>query len=251
MLSNRVIPVLLLENQGLVKTTKFKDSVYIGDPINAIKIFNDKEVDELVFLDIEASKNGREPDFNLISNFATECFMPLSYGGGIKTIEHIRRILKLGVEKVCINTRALDNPNFIKEAVKVFGSSTIIVSIDVKENLFGKYQIYNKNTKSKIDFLSFVKTIYDNGAGEIMINAVNRDGMMLGYDLKLAKSITSIVDIPVILCGGAGKLSDFKDAVEIGGASAVAAGSFFVFHGRHKAVLITYPERNILKEVIK
>jgi cyclase len=244
MLKPRVIPVLLLQNNGLVKTTKFKDPKYIGDPINAIKIFNDKEVDELVFLDIEASKGKRSIDYELISNIASECFMPLCYGGGIKDIESIRKILQLGVEKIAINSYAFENPDLIKEAALLFGTSTIVISIDVKKNIFGKYEIWtNGGTKKiKTGLNEAILNMEQLGAGEILINSIDKDGTMLGYDCKLIEQVSKLVSIPVVAAGGAGKILDFKNAIN-SGASAVAAGSMFVFHGKHKAVLITYPSR--------
>ncbi|URC13109.1 AglZ/HisF2 family acetamidino modification protein [Flavobacterium sp. B183] len=228
----------------MVKTTKFKDPRYVGDPINAIKIFNDKEVDELVFLDILASKGKKSIDYELISNIASECFMPLCYGGGIKDIESIRKILQLGVEKIAINSYAFENPNLIKEAALLFGTSTIVISIDVKKNLFGKYEIWtNGGTKKiKTGLNEAVLEMEQLGAGEILINSIDKDGTMLGYDCKLIEQVSKLVSIPVVAAGGAGKISDFTTAIN-SGASAVAAGSMFVFHGKHKAVLITYPSR--------
>lgn len=239
----RVIPCLLLRNNGLVKTVRFKESVYIGDPINAVKIFNEKEVDELIFLDIDATKNNKEPSFELISNIASECFMPFAYGGGIKSIEQIEKIIKSGAEKIVINTSAFQHRGFIKEAADRFGSSTIVVSIDIKKGFFDGNTVYirggSKNTgKNPVEY---AKEMEDEGAGELFINSIDRDGLMQGYDLELIKSISNAVKIPVIACGGAGKLEDFKAAIQYGGASAVSAGSFFVFQGKRRAVLITYP----------
>jgi imidazole glycerol-phosphate synthase subunit HisF len=193
MLQVRVIPSLLLKGQGLVKTVQFKNEKYIGDPINAIKIFNDKEVDELVFLDITASKEKREPNYKLIHQIAGECFMPLSYGGGITSIEQIQKILSLGVEKVIINTSAALNPNLIKEASNLFGCSTIVVSIDVKKSFFGKNSVYicdgTMNTKKNpIEYACLVEHL---GAGELLINSIDKDGMMQGYDIDLIKSIVN------------------------------------------------------------
>ena len=244
MLKPRVIPILLLRNDGLVKTTKFKDPKYIGDPINAIRIFNDKEVDELIFLDIMVSREKKAIDYDLISNIASECFMPLCYGGGINDIDSIRRILRLGVEKICINSYAFENPNFIKEVVRLFGSSTIVISIDVKKNFFGKYEVWTNGAtkKLKISVSDALLQMEKLGAGEILINSINRDGTMLGYDCTLVEQVSKLVSIPVVAAGGAGKVSDFSEAIK-SGASAVAAGSMFVFHGKHKAVLITYPNR--------
>ena len=244
MLKPRIIPILLLQDNGLVKTTKFKNPKYIGDPINAIRIFNEKEVDELIFLDIAVTKNNKTIDFDLISKIASECFMPLSYGGGVKDIDTIRRILKLGVEKICINSYVFENPNFVREAVKLFGSSTIVVSIDVKKNIFGKYEIWSHSgtKKVKTTFDEAIKLIEEIGVGEILINSIDKDGCMLGYDCSLINRVSKSVSIPVVASGGAGSTNDFKHAIS-NGASAVAAGSMFVFHGKHKAVLITYPNR--------
>lgn len=244
MLKPRVIPVLLLQNEGLVKTTKFKDAKYIGDPINAIRIFNEKEVDELIFLDILVSRGKKSIDYDLISNIASECFMPLCYGGGINDIDSIRRILRLGVEKICINSYAFENPNFVKEAVLLFGSSTIVISIDVKKNFFGKYEVWTNggSKKMKISLNDALLQMEKLGAGEILINSIDKDGSMLGYDCTLIEQVSKLVSIPVVAVGGAGKVSDFSKAIK-NGASAVAAGSMFVFHGKHKAVLITYPNR--------
>jgi imidazole glycerol-phosphate synthase subunit HisF len=239
----RIIPCLLLRNSGLVKTVKFKESVYIGDPINAVKIFNEKEVDELIFLDIDATRNHKEPSFELIRNIASECFMPFAYGGGIQSLDQIEKIIKSGAEKIVINTQAFLQKNFIREAAEQFGSSTIVVSMDVKKGLFDSYSLYikggTKNTgKNPVEY---AREMEDAGAGEIFVNSIDRDGVMEGYDLGLIKNVSGAVKIPVIACGGAGKLDDFRAAIQQGGASAVAAGSFFVFHGRRRAVLITYP----------
>jgi imidazole glycerol-phosphate synthase subunit HisF len=239
----RIIPCLLLRNNGLVKTVKFKDSVYIGDPINAVKIFNEKEVDELIFLDIDATKQNREPSVELIGNIASECFMPFAYGGGVRSLAQIEKIIKSGAEKIIINTQAFLEKNFIREAADRFGSSTIVVSVDVKKGFFDNYSVYirggSKNTgKNPVEY---AREVENSGAGEIFINSIDRDGTMEGYDLELIKNISDAVKIPVIACGGAGKLKDFRSAISDGRASAVAAGSFFVFHGKRRAVLITYP----------
>lgn len=244
----RVIPVLLLDKNGVYKTVQFKNAKYIGDPLNAVKIFNDKEVDELIFLDISATGNNREPDYDYLSKIAGECFMPLCYGGGIQTIEQIKKLIYSGIEKVAINSYALQNPNFIKEASERFGSSTIVVSIDVKKSWLGKYEVYNKH-KVKTSFsdpIIFSQEMEKMGAGEILINSVSNDGMMQGYDYNLIEKISKAVNIPVVACGGAGELNHFKAAIDAG-ASACAAGSKFVFHGVHKAVLINYPSQNELK----
>lgn len=239
----RIIPCLLLKNNGLVKTVKFKDSVYIGDPINTVRIFNEKEVDELIFLDIEATKNGKEPPYELISKISGECFMPFAYGGGISSLDQIEKIIKSGAEKIIINSNAYLKKELVPQAVKQFGSSTIVVSIDVKKEMFRGYTVYVRGgTKSTgKNPVEYAREIADAGAGEIFLNSIDRDGTMEGYDTGLIKSIAGMVRIPVIACGGAGKINDFRSAVIDGGASAVSAGSFFVFHGKRKAVLITYP----------
>ncbi|MBS3918868.1 MAG: AglZ/HisF2 family acetamidino modification protein [Deltaproteobacteria bacterium] len=250
MLKTRIIPCLLLKGQGLVKTVKFRNPKYVGDPINAVKIFNDKEVDELVLLDIEASVEGRPPRIKLISEIASECFMPLSYGGGLRDLDDIKTVFNLGVEKVIINSYAIENPNFVKEASGRFGSQSVVVAVDVKKSAFGKYEIltYGGRRKAKLNFVDHVKEMEKLGAGEIFLNSIDRDGAMEGYDIEMIKKVTDSVSIPVIACGGAGRVEDFVEAVVQGGASAVAAGSMFVFHGKHRAVLITYPSIHDLQK---
>jgi cyclase len=239
----RIIPCLLLRNNGLVKTIRFRESTYIGDPINTIKIFNEKEVDEIIFLDIDATRTGKEPSYELIRNISSECFMPFSYGGGVKSIKQIEEIIKSGAEKIVINSNAYLQKNFIRDSVNQFGSSTIVVSIDIKKDFLVGYKVYIKggSQNTGINPVDYAKKIEDEGAGEILVNSIDRDGVMEGYDIELIKSITQSVSIPVIACGGAGKLDDFRSAVKDGGAAAAAAGSFFVFHGKRRAVLITYP----------
>lgn len=239
----RIIPCLLLRNNGLVKTVKFKESTYIGDPINTIKIFNEKEVDEIFFLDIDATRLKKEPPYDLIQNIASECFMPFAYGGGIHSLLQIERIIKSGAEKIIINTQAFLGKNFLKEAVQQFGSSTIAVSIDVKKEFLKGNIVYVKGgTQSTgLNPVDYAREIENAGAGEILINSIDRDGVMEGYDIELIKSISGSIKIPIIACGGAGRLNDFSQAVKQGGASAAAAGSFFIFHGKRRAVLITYP----------
>lgn len=239
----RIIPCLLLRNNGLVKTTKFRDAVYIGDPINTVKIFNEKEVDELFFLDIDATKFNKQPPYDLIHNIASECFMPFAYGGGINSLQQIEKIIKSGAEKIIINSSAFINKGFVKEAVHQFGSSTIAVSIDVKKEFLKGNIVYIKGGtwSTGKNPVSYASEIEEEGVGEILVNSIDRDGVMEGYDIDLIKSIAKSVKIPIIACGGAGKLSDFGTVVKAGGASAAAAGSFFVFHGKRRAVLITYP----------
>jgi cyclase len=232
---------------------KFKNPVYLGDPINIVKIFNDKEVDELIFLDITATVEKRKPPFKFLSQIASECFMPLGYGGGIRTVEDVREILGLGVEKVAINSHAAEDPSFIRKAADIFGSQSIVVSIDVKKNLFGKYEIWTHSATKRvnIDPVVFAQKIEENGAGELMVNSIERDGTMGGYDIDLIRKVAEGVKIPVIACGGAGKISDFSKAVKEGKASAVAAGAMFVFHGPHRAVLINVPTPDELKKVFE
>ncbi|MGD0341414.1 MAG: AglZ/HisF2 family acetamidino modification protein [Bacteroidales bacterium] len=247
----RIIPCLLLRDNGLVKTVKFKDSIYIGDPINTVKIFNEKEVDEIFFLDIDATKNKKEPPYEMIQDIASECFMPFAYGGGINSLRQIEKIIKSGAEKIIVNTQAYLQKDFIRKAVRQFGSSTIAVAIDVKNEFPGGNIVYIKGgTQSTgMDPVNYAREIEQYGAGEILINSIDRDGVMEGYDIELIKSVSQSVRIPVIACGGAGKLSDFGLAIKEGGASAAAAGSFFVFHGKRRAVLITYPSYSEISEL--
>lgn len=253
MLQNRVIPCLLLRNGGLVKTIKFDHPKYIGDPINAVKIFNDKEVDELIFLDITATKERRGPHYELIEKIASECFMPFCYGGGVTRVEQIRRIFNLGVEKISICTYAANNPNFIKETAEVFGSQSIVVTIDVKKDRFSKnYWVYAENGRKKTRFKlkEFAQCMEYKGAGEIIINSIDRDGTMEGYDLVMVKEVSEAVNIPVIALGGAGKLRDIAEVINVANASAAAAGSLFVFYGKLRAVLINYPTRQELESIL-
>ncbi len=242
MIRIRVIPVLLLHKGNLVKSVKFKDYKYVGDPINAVRIFNDKEVNELVLIDIDASREKRIPDLKHITNIASEAFMPVAYGGGISDITQVKEIFYNGVEKVIFNTAALEQPALITATANQFGSSSTVVSIDVKRSLLGGHKVYAANGQKNTgkDPVSFAKEMENAGAGEIFINSIDADGTMAGYDVNLVKKIADAVSVPVIACGGAGSMQHFKQAIEAG-ASAVAAGSFFVFHGKHKAVLITYP----------
>lgn len=251
MLKIRVIPCLLLQDGGLVKTENFKKPRYLGDPTNAVKIFNKKEVDELIFIDIEASKKNREPNWEVIEDLASECFMPLGYGGGITSLEQIERLLKIGVEKVIINHHALKNPEFITSAAEHFGTSTIVCAVDIKKNLWGKYEVFD-HVKGKLTGLSpleYVTKLEELGAGEIFINNVDREGSFKGFDLDYTRSIAHKVSVPVIICGGAASIQDIGLASK-SGVSAVAAGSLFVFQGPHRAVLISYPSPEDLKKIL-
>lgn len=243
MLKHRVIPCLLLRNGGLVKTLKFADAKYVGDPINAIRIFNDKEVDELMVLDITASKEGKEPDYKLVEEFASECFMPLCYGGGIKTVEQAKKLFALGVEKVCLQSSVLDNLTLVKKLSNQFGNQSILVSVDVKKNWRGVPKLYAAASGKTLDkkWTDFLKEAVEAGAGEIVLNAVDKDGTMEGMDTKLIEEACSALSVPLIAVGGVGSLADIKAGV-IAGASAVSVGAYFVFQGPHRAVLITYPK---------
>lgn len=239
----RVIPCLLVRGHGLVKTRKFKDPVYVGDPVNAVRIFSEKEVDELVVLDIDASREGREPNYELIAEIAGECFMPVAYGGGISTLDQVRRLIRSGVEKVVINTAATRSTQILTEAAMVFGSQAVVAAIDVKKTLLGGYKVVassaTEETKLKLD--EHVHAVVKAGAGEVFLNSVDRDGTMAGYDLDLIRTVARLTSVPVVACGGAGTVAHLEQAVREAGASAVSAGSMFVFHGKHRAVLINYP----------
>ena len=244
----RIIPVLLLKGNALVKSKGFKDFRYIGDPINAVKVFNDLKADELVFLDIEATKEKRTISTELVSQVGEEANMPFAVGGGIKNLDEIQNIIARGAEKVIINTCAVENPKFIREASDNFGSSTIVVCIDVKKKFFSGEVVWrNSGSKSsKYSPKDFAKIIEENGAGEIIIQSIDKDGTMSGYDLDLVKEISTAVAIPVVALGGAGNLEHMIEAYKKGFASALAAGSLFVFQGPNKGVLINYIEKSDL-----
>ncbi|OXR48702.1 imidazole glycerol phosphate synthase subunit HisF [Pusillimonas sp. T2] len=251
MLRHRVIPALLLRKGGLVKTRRFKDPVYVGDPTNAIRIFNDKEVDELMVLDIEATRSGAGPDFGAIELFAGECFMPLAYGGGIQTLDQAARIFDLGVEKICLQTAALSDVSLVTRIAERYGSQSVIVSIDIKRDWRKRPWLYGSYSKKllTLDWLGHANKMTQAGAGEILLNVVDRDGMMSGYDVELVRSLAGSVQVPIIALGGAGNLDHMREAV-VAGASAVAAGSMFVFHGPHRAVLITYPRYQDMERML-
>ena len=244
----RVIPVLLLQRGGLVKSVKFKDHKYVGDPINAVRIFNEKEVDEIVLLDISATAEKRPPNILRIKEIASEAFMPLAYGGGITTVDEIKDLITAGVEKVVLNTVAVNKPSIITEGANWIGSQSIVVSMDVKKNWLGKYKVYSNNgTKNTdLDPVDFAKQVEAAGAGEIFLNSIEKDGTFEGYDVNLIKKVSESVNIPVVAIGGAGSLQDFTSAIQHG-ASAAAAGSLFVFQRPHRAVLISYPMQHELR----
>lgn len=245
----RVIPTLLLKSDGLVKTVKFNEPRYVGDPVNTVKIFNEKEVDEIVVLDITASKENHGPNLEKIAEIAGECFMPMGYGGGISTVQQMHDILFSGAEKVIVNSAAWTSAELLNEAAQSFGSQSVVVSIDAKKKLFGGHHVmsHGGTRKTRMNPVQAAKFAVDNGAGEIFINSVDRDGTYTGYDIPLIHSVAQAVPVPVIACGGASCVADFTKAVCDGRASAVAAGSMFVYHGPHKAVLINFPDEKILK----
>lgn len=232
---------------------RFRNPTYVGDPTNAVRIFNDKEVDELAFLDITASREKREPQFELLARMTSECFMPLCYGGGVRTIQTMRKLFALGIEKIAVNTAAVERPEFVREAADMFGSSSVVVSIDARKRRLGGYEVVTMGGErgTGLDPASFAAEMEQKGAGEVLLNSVDRDGTMSGYDLDLTRAVSSAVGIPVIACGGAGSLGDLGKVIAQGGASAAAAGSLFVFHGPHRAVLITYPSQMQLKAALE
>lgn len=243
MLQTRVMPCLLLREGALVKTVRFRNPSYIGDPINAIRIYNEKEVDELIFLDITATVDHRGPPLRVLSEIASECFMPVAYGGGIRSLDQMAEIYRLGIEKISINTLAVENPEFIRLAADRFGSQSVLVSIDARARGGGRYEVVTRGGRKATGIapVDFARQVESMGAGEILLTSIDRDGTYQGYDTALIKSVASAVGIPVIACGGAGKLEDFREAVMSGGASACAAGSMVVYFGRNRAVLINYP----------
>lgn len=238
----RIIPVLLLKNGGLYKTVGFKQPKYIGDPINAVRIFNEKEADELVLLDYNASVDNRGIDYRKIEEIAGEAFMPMAYGGGIKTLDDARRVFDCGFEKVVLNSALFNNIKLIEEIGSIYGAQAVVGSIDYKKGLFGGNKVYAQSgTKNAgVDPVKWAMNLQEHGVGEIMLNSIERDGMWSGYDIDTVNKIASAVSVPVIACGGAGSVQDMQAAVK-GGASAVAAGSMFVFQKKGMGVLISFP----------
>ncbi|WP_447890186.1 AglZ/HisF2 family acetamidino modification protein [Pseudomonas hormoni] len=244
MLRPRIIPCLLIQESGLVKTVRFKDAKYVGDPINAVKIFNEKEADELIVIDIDATVNGAEPNYKQIANLAAECRMPLCYGGGIRTAEQAKKIIALGVEKVAISSAALENPSLISQIADEIGSQSVVVVLDYKPRLLSKnHDVWTHNGKrnTKRNVLDVALEVEKLGAGEIVLNSIEHDGRMKGYDISLARKLRETVHIPITILGGAGSLDDMRSVVAACGVVGVAAGSFFVFKGTYRAVLISYP----------
>ncbi|WP_035588022.1 AglZ/HisF2 family acetamidino modification protein [Hippea jasoniae] len=251
MIKTRIIPVLLMKNRGLYKGIKFKNHKYVGDPINTVRIFNEKEVDELIIFDIEASKANKSIDFDYLKEVVSEAFMPIGYGGGIKSVKDAENLFKIGIEKVILNTHAILNFQLIKELVKNFGSQSVVFSLDYKKTFFNGYKVFIKSGTKKTSYKpeDIASIMEDLGAGEIILNDIDRDGTFNGYNIEMIKEISSNLSIPLIACGGARNLKDFKMAKDAG-ASACAAGSMFVFHMPHRAVVISYPRYEELKKVL-
>ncbi|HCQ14076.1 AglZ/HisF2 family acetamidino modification protein [Flavobacterium sp.] len=245
MLRPRIIPSLLIHDKGLVKTVNFKNPKYVGDPINAVKIFNEKGVDELAVFDIDASVFGKEPDYKLIENLAIQSRMPLCYGGGIKTVQQAQKIFGLGIEKIALSSAICQNPSLVTQIAEKVGSQSVIAVLDVKKKFLGGYEVYINNGKKEtgIDAIQFVEKLEALGAGEIIINSIDQDGMMNGYDLNLIDKIRQKITIPLTVLGGAGSLEDIQKVIKAHKIIGVAAGSLFVFKGKYKAVLINYPNK--------
>jgi cyclase len=252
MLRTRIIPVLLLRNESLVKTRQFGRFEYIGDPCNTVRIFNELEVDELVVLDIMATREKRQPNFELLADISTECFMPLGYGGGISTFDHARQVFTIGFEKVIINSAAFEAPGLITEIADVFGTQAVIASIDVKHSLFGGERVYSHGGKKRQahDPIKWAREMEKRGAGEILLTSINREGMWTGFDLDLVKRVCDAVTVPVVAQGGARGLSDIRAVVKQAGASAVALGSMVVFQKKDMGVLVNFPSAKELQECL-
>jgi cyclase len=245
----RVIPCLLLQDKGLVKTVRFGSPTYIGDPINAVKIYNEMEADELIFLDIEASRKGKDIDWETVQEIANEAFMPVCYGGGISTLAQAERLFRIGIEKVSLSTSAMERPELIRELADRFGSQSVVVTLDVRLR-GGAYTVrtHAGTRPSAMGLLEAAARAVDLGAGELLVNSIDRDGTMQGYDLALLRSVTDSVRVPVIACGGCGNLEHMREAAAQTGVTGLAAGSLFVYWGRLKGILINYPKRQTLKQ---
>jgi cyclase len=253
MLRSRIIPCLLVHNKGLVKTTKFKDPKYVGDPINAVKIFNEKEVDELMVLDIDASALGKEPDLEMIKNLAAECRMPFCYGGGITTAEQAKAIIKLGAEKIAVSSAVINDINLLSRIGTAIGMQSVVVVIDVKKKGFlGGFDIYIENGKKKanIKLVDLLKTLNTLKVGEVVINSIDADGTMAGYDIDLIELVRNSIDMPMTVIGGAGSFDDFSNLISKYKTIGVAAGSLFVFKGKYRAVLISYPSKEEKRKIL-
>lgn len=250
MYHNRLIPCLLLHKQGLIKTKKFTDGRYLGDPVNAVKIYNDREVDELLVLDIDATREKRGPNFDYLIKLTQQCFMPVGYGGGIRSLDDIRHLFEIGFEKVAIGASAYENAEMVEEASSIFGVQSIICVMDTMRNGLG-WGVYIRNGTIEVshDPVEYALFLEANGAGEIFLNSIDRDGTKQGYDIDLINMVSSAVSVPVVACGGSGRLVDCKQAI-VAGASAAAAGSLFVYWGRRDAVLINYPDKEEIEKIL-
>ena len=253
MLRPRIIPSLLIHENGLVKTVNFKNPKYVGDPINAVKIFNEKAVDELAIFDIDATVLGKEPNYSLIERLASQSMMPLCYGGGVKTVEQAQRIFSLGIEKIALSSAVLQNPKLITEISDRVGAQSVIVVLDVKKKLLGGYEVYTHNGKKStgINPFKFIEEAQKLGAGEIVINSIDKDGAMKGYDMDLIAKVREKISLPMTVLGGAGSLQDIEKVIDVHGVIGVAAGSLFVFKGPYKAVLINYPTQLEKNKIFK
>jgi len=238
----RIIPCLLISDEALVKTVKFDNAVYVGDPINTVHIFNEKCADELILLDIDATICGHGPNFKSLQEIISECFMPVSYGGGITSVEQALTLIKLGVEKIILNSHVFNNYGLITEIASVLGSQAVVGSVDVKRDENGSFEIFSHSfsVKQNISFHSHIETLISAGVGEIFLNSIDNDGLMCGYDLELVELAHKLSPVPVVICGGAGNLRDMQQVTDFDGMAA-AAGSVFIYHGKKKAVLINYP----------
>lgn len=253
MLRPRIIPSLLVHENGLVKTVNFKNPKYVGDPINAVRIFNDKGVDELAVFDIDATVLGKEPNYSLIERLASQSMMPLCYGGGVKTVEQAQRIFSLGIEKIALSSAVLQNPKLITDISERVGAQSVIVVLDVKKKILGGYEVYTHNGKKAtgINPFKFAEDAQELGAGEIVINSIDKDGLMKGYDLDLIAKVREKITVPMTVLGGAGSLEDIEKVIDKHGVIGVAAGSLFVFKGPYKAVLINYPTQLEKNKIFK
>ena len=253
MLQTRIIPCLLLKGDTLVKTVNFKRVSYVGDPVNTARIFNELEVDELTLLDISATNNNKPPNFKILSELANECFMPLAYGGGIRNFEDAKKIFKIGIEKVIINSYAFENPQFITQLAEHFGNQAIVSSIDLKKNLFGKYQVFSNSgtKKQKVDPVLWAQELERLGTGEILLTAIHQEGTWKGFDVDIIKKISNAVSIPVIANGGASCLEDIERAIKDGYASAVSLGSMVVYQKKGMGVLVNFPDSKKLKKILE
>jgi len=252
MLRTRIIPCLLLRGESLVKTVNFRKFGYIGDPLNTCRIFNELEVDELAFLDITASREQRQPNFKILQEITNECFMPLSYGGGIRDLDTAERIFQIGFEKIVVNTASFTNPGIVSQLAQAFGSQSVIVALDVKKNLWGRYQVYSLSgtTNQKRDPVDWAREMEERGAGELLLTSIDREGTWKGFDLHLVRTVADALSIPVIAHGGCGSVADIGSVVHQAHASAVALGSMVVYQQQGMGVLVNFPEREHLQQIL-